>query len=65
MLFLSQNLIEKMTKAVLNLNIKSLTSKKNEPRHDKTDKMTVRPAKTQISRMPSLIRIFAVRSMCS
>ena len=32
-----------------------------EPRHDKTNKMTVRPAKTQIS----LIRFFAVRSMGS
>ena len=36
----------------------------NEPRHDKTSKVSVRPAKTQISlgiRMPSLIRVFAVR----
>ena len=34
---------------------------KNEPRHDKTNKMSVRPAKTQISHPPSLIRVFAVR----
>ena len=46
-----------------------------EPWHDKTDKMSVHPAKTQISlgirpvwsesSMPSLIRVFAVRSMGS
>ena len=34
---------------------------KNEPRHDKTNKMSVRPAKTP----PSPIRVFAVRSMDS
>ena len=33
----------------------------NEPRHDKTNKVSMRPAKTQIS----LIRVFAVRSMAS
>ena len=33
----------------------------NEPRHDKTNKMSVRPAKTQIR----LIRVFAVRSIGS
>ena len=32
----------------------------NEPRHDKTNKMSVRPAKTQISLPPCLIRVFAV-----
>ena len=35
-----------------------------EPPHDKTNKVTVRPAKTQIrlgKRPPSLIRVFAVR----
>ena len=49
----------------------------NEPRHDKTTKMSVRPAKTPISlgirpvwsesslRMPRLIGVFAVRSMGS
>ena len=31
---------------------------KYEPRHDKTNKMSVRPAKTQVS----LVRVFAVRS---
>ena len=38
------------------------------PPHDKTNKMTVRPAKTQISpgiHPPSLIRVFAVRSVGS
>ena len=34
---------------------------RNEPPHDKTNKMTVRPAKTQLS----LIRVFAGRSMSS
>ena len=43
---------------------------KNEPPHDKTNKMTVCPAKTQISLgirqvPPSLIRVFTVRSMGS
>ena len=56
---------------------------KNEPPRDKTNKMTVRPAKTQISlgicpvwsepnedsdqpgNPPSLIRLFALRSMGS
>ena len=34
--------------------------------HDKTNKMTVRPAKTEQSgHSPSLIRVFAVRSMGS
>ena len=39
-----------------------------EPQHDKTNKMSVRPAKTQISldiRPVRLIRVFAVRSMGS
>ena len=37
-----------------------------EPPHDKTNKMTVRPAKTdQPGHPPSLIRVFAVRSMGS
>ena len=37
-----------------------------EPRHDKTNKMSVRPAKTnQLGHPPSLIRVFAVRSMGS
>ena len=35
---------------------------KFEPRHGKTNKVTVRPAKTdQPGHLPSLIRIFAVR----
>ena len=36
----------------------------DEPRHDKTNKVTVRPAKNQISLgiPPSLIRVFAVRT---
>ena len=35
---------------------------RNEPRHDKTNKVTVRPAKTdQPGHSPSLIRVFAVR----
>ena len=39
-------------------------TKKYEPRHDKTNKMTVCPAKTdQPGHSPSLIRVFAVRSM--
>ena len=44
-----------------------LTLSTNEPRHDKTNKMSVRPAKTQISLgiRPSLIRVFAVRIMGS
>ena len=33
----------------------------DEPAHDKTNRMTVRPAKTQIS----LIRVFALHSMGS
>ena len=37
----------------------------NEPPHDKTNEMTVRQAKTQISLGPSLIRVFAVRSLGS
>ena len=36
-----------------------------EPRHDKTNKMSVRPAKDQPGHPPSLIRVFAVRSMGS
>ena len=36
-----------------------------EPRHDKTNKMSVHPAKTRISLGISLIRAFAVRSMGS
>ena len=38
-----------------------------EPRHDKTKKMSVHPAKTQISlgNPPGLIRVFAVRSVGS
>ena len=35
-----------------------------EPQHDKTNKMNVRPAKTQIS-LGSLIRVFAAHSMGS
>ena len=35
----------------------------NEPSHDKTNKVSVHPAKTQ--HQPSLIRVFAVRSMGS
>ena len=36
-----------------------------EPQYDKTNKITVRPAKTQISpwHPPNLIRVFAVRSV--
>ena len=38
----------------------------SELRHDKTNKMTVRPEKTRISLGgSSLIRVFAVHSMCS
>ena len=38
----------------------------NEPPYDKTNKMTVRPAKTdQPGHPPSMIRVFAVRSMGS
>ena len=38
----------------------------NEPRHDKTNKMTVRPAKTQISLgIRPVWSVFAVRSMGS
>ena len=33
----------------------------NKTRYDKTNKMSVRLAKTQISNPPSLIRVFAVR----
>ena len=34
----------------------------NEPPHDKTNNMAVRPVKTQLSLgMPSLIRVFVVR----
>ena len=37
-------------------------TKKDEPRHDKTNKVTVRPAKTdQPGHPPSLIRVIAVR----
>ena len=37
-----------------------------EPRHEKTNKISVRPAKTdQPGHPPSLIRVFAVRSMGS
>ena len=38
-----------------------------EPRHDKTNKMSVRPAKiqSQPGHPPSLISVFAVRSMGS
>ena len=41
----------------------SIAAKSFEPRHDKTNKMAVRPAKTQISpgHPPSLIKVFAVR----
>ena len=38
----------------------------NEPRHDKTNKMSVRPAKTdQPGHLPSLIRVFDVHSVGS
>ena len=33
----------------------------HEPRHDKINKMSVRPAKAQPGHPPSLIRVFAVR----
>ena len=41
--------------------------KENEPRHNKTNKMSVRLTKTQIQpgHLPSLIRAFAVRSVDS
>ena len=39
--------------------------KQYEPPHDKTNKMTVRPAKDQPGHPPSLIRVFAVRLMGS
>ena len=50
------------------LNFVSITTIKTafEPPHDKTNETTVRPAKTQISLSPpSLIRVFAVRSVGS
>ena len=41
---------------------KNLTTTRNELQHDKTNKMTVRPAKTdQPGHPPNLIRVFAVR----
>ena len=43
-------------------NVSIIPNGKYEPRHDKTNKMTVRPAKTdQPWHPPSLIRVFAVR----
>ena len=47
--------------------IVSFCRKKKEPPHDKTKKMTARPAKTLISLgiQASLIRVFAVYSMGS
>ena len=42
------------------------TLQQNEPRHDKANKVSVRPAKTdQPGHPPSLIRVFAVRLMGS